>query len=62
MMAFDDALEAVAGERGAVNVKRLGRWVAKLEGRIVDGMRFASAGDVRGVRQWIVELASSEGL
>ncbi len=27
-----DALEAVAGERGSINVKRLGRWVAKLDG------------------------------
>jgi putative DNA primase/helicase len=38
-----DALVRVAGERGAVNTKRLGKWLFQHEGRIVDGHRLARA-------------------
>lgn len=36
---FRDVLLRQAGERGAVNTKRLGKWLSRISGRIVDGHR-----------------------
>jgi hypothetical protein len=36
---FRDVLLGQAGEGGAVNTKRLGRWLSRIKGRIVDGHR-----------------------
>jgi putative DNA primase/helicase len=38
-----DALIRVAGERGVINTKRLGKWLLEHEGRIVDGHRVMRA-------------------
>jgi putative DNA primase/helicase len=40
---FRDALLAVAGAGGAVNGKRLGKWLKRNKGRIVGGVRFQQA-------------------
>jgi hypothetical protein len=40
---FRDALLAVAGRGGAVNVKTLGRWLLRNKGRIVGGVRLEQA-------------------
>jgi hypothetical protein len=47
-----EALLAVAGERGAVNSRRLGRWFAEVAGRIVDGSSFEQCGQRQGVAVW----------
>ena len=59
-----DALMAVAGERGGVNCKRLGRWLLKHEGRIVrikkddqtpgQELRFKRHGIIAGIVCWKV--------
>jgi len=36
---FRDALLRIAGEGGAVSSKRLGKWLSKISGRIVGGLR-----------------------
>lgn len=49
-----DALIRVAGERGAINTKRLGKWLLARERRIVDGLRLRRAAQKAhgGVVRW----------
>ena len=51
-----DALLAVAGERGgAVGQRRLGNWLSRQKGRILDGMQLIEGGYARsGVVRWHV--------
>jgi hypothetical protein len=50
-----DALLQIAGERGVINTKILGRWIAAKRGRIVDGHRFEQVGTAHGgVAKWAV--------
>lgn len=59
---FDDlnaAMQEIAGERGYVNDRRLGRWIERNARRRVDGTWFESAGKRRGSKLWKVR---SEGL
>jgi hypothetical protein len=53
---FLDALLDVAGERGEVNVKRLGKWMAKLAGRIQGGMQIVQGPPSRGSQTWSIEI------
>lgn len=60
---FRDALLAVAAERGDVNARRLGRWLAKVAGRRLDGARFVQDGQRHGSALWRLEgYAGLEGL
>ena len=52
-----EALIAVAGERGAINNRRLGKWLAEIAGRIVDDSRFEQCGQRQGVALWQLETA-----
>jgi hypothetical protein len=57
--ALRDALTAVAGERGGVNSRKLGHWLLKHEGRIVQlenrtQARLKRAGTIGGVATWKV--------
>jgi hypothetical protein len=47
----------IAGDRGAVNTKRLGKWFLAREGRIVENHRFKRAAQQGhgGVVRWIAE-------
>lgn len=49
---FREALLAVAGERGAVNTRRLGLWLRSVRGKIVSGMKIESGGTVKGIATW----------
>jgi len=49
---FREALLAVAGDGGAVSGKRLGKWLAANQGRIVNGMRLAADGQHAGIIRW----------
>lgn len=49
---FREALLTVAGEGGAVNSRRLGRWIASHDGRIVGRWRLERAGEVGGAALW----------
>ena len=51
-----DALERIAGDRGSINSRRLGKWLAAREGRIVAGLRFvrSRAADHARVVRWRV--------
>jgi putative DNA primase/helicase len=51
---FREALLAVAGERGAIDGRRLGRWLGANKGRIV-GARWFEAGPLRhGTGTWVL--------
>jgi len=50
-----DILCEIAGEGKTINTRRLGRWVERHAGRIVDGLRIVRGGLRSGIRQWRVE-------
>ena len=54
-----DALCDVAEERGEINTRRLGKWIARREGRIVDGMRFEKSSGRTSAERWSVKSISS---
>lgn len=49
------AAMGVFAEKGVVNARRMGRFVARHEGRIVDGLGFREHGEARLGRLWAVE-------
>lgn len=56
---FREALLAVAGDRGAVSGRRLGKWLGTNKNRIVGGLKFMSAGTIAGLGRW--RLADASG-
>ena len=52
---FREALLRVAGDGGAINSRRLGKWLASIKGRIVAGKRIVADGTVAGVARWKLE-------
>jgi putative DNA primase/helicase len=55
--ALRDALLSVAGERGEINQRRLGRWCAKLAGRRQGGLMIERGGLRDGAQTWRVAQA-----
>ena len=53
--ALHEALLRVAGERGHVNSRMLGNWLAERRGRVADGRRFISRAGSGGVLKWGIE-------
>jgi hypothetical protein len=53
-----EVLHDIADERGEINRRRLGRWIRRHAGRIVDGRRFARASGNRSAEAWQVESVS----
>jgi hypothetical protein len=54
-----ECLLEVAEERGEINRRRAGRWIARHEGRIVDGKRFVRASGTTSAERWGVESVMS---
>jgi hypothetical protein len=54
-----EVLHDIADERGQLNRRRLGRWIKRHAGRIVDGRRFVRASVNRSAESWRVESVSS---
>ncbi len=51
--ALYDACDEIAGERGNINPRRLGRWIERYRDRIIDGMTFNLVdGTTGGVNRW----------
>lgn len=57
---FREALLRVAGEGGAINGGRLGKWIGGQQNRIVNGLRLVSAGVSAGRARWQLENATSD--
>lgn len=49
-------LDDIAGERGVINPRRLGRWIEGRAGRIVAGRRFVRVGTRQGAVVWVCEF------
>ena len=49
---FREALLAVAGDAGAVNSRRLSKWIGANEDRIVGGLKIVRRGMLRGFMTW----------
>jgi hypothetical protein len=49
----------IAGEKAEINRLKLGRWIKRQAGRIVNGQRFSGEGGHRSARAWRVESVSS---
>ena len=54
-----EALREVAEERGEINRRRLGKWIARHKGRIVDGMRFERVSGTTSAERWSVKPSTS---
>ena len=54
-----EALHDIADERGEINRKKLGWWIRRHAGRIVDGLRFVRASGNRSAEAWQVESVST---
>ena len=51
-------LREVAEERGEINRRRLGRWIARHQGRIVDGLRFERDSGTSSAEKWRVKTVA----
>lgn len=54
-----ECLLEIAEERGEINRRRAGRWIARHQGRIVDGLRFVRASGTTSAERWAVESVMS---
>lgn len=59
LVELHEVISDIADERGEINRKRLGRWIDRHAGRIVDGLRFVEAPKTRNAVQWQVVSLSS---
>lgn len=53
-----EVLHDIADERGEINRRKLGRWIKRHAGWIVDGLRFVRAEGSRSAEAWRVESVS----
>lgn len=60
-LTFFEVLNEVSGERGIIPPRRLTRWIARQEGRIVDGMRFYRDGERNHTVVWKVQKTGFTG-
>jgi len=56
---LNEVVREIAEERGEINRRRLGKWIARHQGRIVDGLRFERASGTTAAERWIVKLVTS---
>ncbi len=46
----------IAGERGEINPRKLGWWIRRQAGRIIEGRRIVRSDGNKSAEQWRVEL------
>jgi len=51
-----EVVHEVSEERGVVNRRRLGRWLARHQGHLVDGMKLVRASRISGSERWQVVM------
>lgn len=54
-----EILHDIADERGEINRHRLGRWIKRHQGQIVDGLRFTRCSGSTSAERWRIESVSS---
>ncbi len=60
--ALAEAVRDIAEERGVINRKRLGRWIARHQGRIVNGLKLERGTRGNGAETWCVVGLGVSGL
>ncbi|MFH5927380.1 hypothetical protein [Roseomonas xinghualingensis] len=58
--SFREALLQVAGDNGAINSRRLSRWISGNENRIVDGLKIVRRGVLTGFMTWELQRATEK--
>ena len=56
--ALKEVLLEISEERGEINRRRLGKWIARHQGRIVDGQRFERASGTTSSERWACKSVS----
>ncbi|NMM12452.1 MAG: hypothetical protein HHJ17_02765 [Rhodoferax sp.] len=56
---LSQTLHEIADERGEINRRRLGRWISRHQGRIVDGLKFERASGTTSSERWFVKSVTS---
>lgn len=59
LILLGEVIRDIADERGEINRRRLGRWIKRQSGRIVDGLRFVRASGNTSSERWFVESVST---
>lgn len=54
-----EVMREIAEDRGEINRRRLGKWIARHQGRIVDGLRFEKASGTTSAEKWIAKSVTS---
>jgi len=57
---FREALLRVAGEGGAINGTRLGKWLSQHQNRIVAGLRIIAAGSTGNRARWQLDIVTGD--
>jgi hypothetical protein len=59
--ALKEALVTVAGQRGSIDARELGKWLSRHKGRIAKGVRLEGRADGHGhpARWWLINCGSS---
>jgi len=57
-----EAMREAAEERGEINRRRLGKWISRHAGRIVDGMRFTKASGTTSAERWRIERLTEQSV
>jgi hypothetical protein len=53
-------LREIAEDKGQINRRRLGRWISRHQGRIVDGLRFVRASGTTSAERWQAKSVTSD--
>jgi hypothetical protein len=56
---LSEVIHDIADERGEINRRKLGWWIKRHAGRIVDGKRFVRASGNRSAEAWQIEVVES---
>jgi hypothetical protein len=56
---LSEILHDIAGERDTINNRKLGWWIKRHTGQIVDGLRFVKSNSEGSAERWRVESVSS---
>lgn len=59
MIALRQALDPVATTHGVLDARRLGYYLRRHSGRLIEKMRFAGNLDRKGTKKWLVEAAAA---
>lgn len=59
LVELHEVIADIAEERGQINRRRLGWWISRHAGRLVDGLKFQKVPSARNADQWKVVSASS---